>query len=94
MFPQPGAFQKIPHPHLICSAATGSPATSLDPDLLQELKTKPDYQRTHSCRSYHLAELKSFKSSGQQPGPKAKYVFLIISQYHTRQKLKFLKNRA
>lgn len=94
--PQSGAFRK-PHPHLILGVkeralfctAKGPPSTSLGPDLFQELKTKPKYNRTHSCCSYHLAKLQGVKSSGQQPGPKAKYVFLIISQYHTRQKLKF-----
>lgn len=57
-------------------------------------KHKTKYNGTHSCCSYCLAKQGSFKSSGQQPGPMTKYVFLIISQYRTRQKLNLLKAKA
>lgn len=57
-------------------------------------KDKTKYNRTRSCCSYCLAKQGSFKSSGQQPGPTTKYVFLIISQYRTGQNLNLLKAKA
>lgn len=57
-------------------------------------KDKTKYNGMHSCCSYHLAKRKHFKSTGHQPGTKTKYVFLIISQYHTRRNLNLFKNQS
>lgn len=57
-------------------------------------KDKTKYNGTRSCCSHRLAEQGSFRSSGQQPGPTTKCVFLIISQYRTRRNLNLLKAKA
>ena len=53
------------------------------PELLQELGIKTKYYNKRCfCHSY-LGNYKDFGSSGQEPGTKTKYIFLIITVSHS-----------